>query len=247
MFGTTYTNGNYTQGLQTLIDAATGQPSAITVTADQIAQVNEAGDAAREQQQQLLNNGYIINLGDEPLQTLPGAENNAFWEQFLASFNNNGAEEVASTVTGDTTTLPGDDSTFEVEDEVDESVDNSVDNNTNVVVDDTNTQTELPSNPDYRRNQITEMLGSTIASLPEQLPASSTPTLPGIDPRSNPNNGVNPEWGDLYKYKQLEKWKKARDRQYAGIAGLLQQQGNPTNSTKRKYTQRQKSDMGLLS
>jgi len=240
MYGTTYTNGNYTQGLQTLIDAATGLPSAITVAADQVAQINAEGDAAREQQQQLLNNGYIINLGDEPLQTLPGAENNAFWEQFLASFNNNGADEVASTV-------PGNDTTFEVDDEVDESVDNSVDNNTNVVVDDTNTQTELPSNPDYRRNQITEMLGSTIASLPEQLPPSSTPTLPGIDPRSNPNNGVNPEWGDLYKYKRLEKWKKARDRQYAGIAGLLQQQGNPTNSTKRKYTQRQKSDMGLLS
>ena len=251
MFGTTYTNGNYTQGLQTLIDAATGTRSAITVTADQIAAVNEAGDAAREQQQQLLNNGYIINLGDEPLQTLPGAENNAFWEQFLASFNNNGAEEVASTAPGDTTTLPGSDIPFEVgdevTDEVDDSVDNSVDNNTNVVVDDTNTQTDLPSNPNYRRNQITEMLGSTIASLPAQLPASSTPTLPGIDPRSNPNNGVNPEWGDLYKYKQLEKWKKARDRQYAGIAGLLQQQGNPLNSTKRKYTQRQKSDMGLLS
>jgi hypothetical protein len=135
----------------------------------------------------------------------------------------------------------------EVDDEVDDTVDNSVDNTTSELGTDTNTQTQLPSNPDYRRNQITEMLGSTIASLPEQLPASSTPTLPGLDPRSNPNNGVNPEWGDLYKYKRLEKWKKARDRQYAGIAGLLQQQGNPINDTKRKYTQRQKSDMGLLS
>ena len=244
MYGTTYTNGNYTQGLQTLIDAATGLPSAITVSADRVDQINEAGDAAREQQQQLLNNGYIINLGDEQLQTLPGAENNAFWEQFLASFNNNGAEEVASTVPGNNSTTEVE---VEVDDEVDDTVDNSVDNTTSELGTDTNTQTQLPSNPDYRRNQITEMLGSTIASLPEQLPASSTPTLPGLDPRSNPNNGVNPEWGDLYKYKRLEKWKKARDRQYAGIAGLLQQQGNPINDTKRKYTQRQKSDMGLLS
>ena len=115
---------------------------------------------------------------------------------------------------------------------------------------------QLPSNSDYRLNQIIDLLGSSASTpelggntqtTPEQLPPDSTTPLPGLDPVRNPNNGVNPEWGDLYKYKKLEKWKRARDRQYAGIAGLLQNEGSPMNSTKRKYTQRQKSDMGLLS
>ncbi len=253
MFGTVYDNGNYTQGLTTLIDAATGLPSAIQVSQEQISAINEAGDAAREQQQQLLNNGYIINLGDQP--TLPGAGlGNPFWEQFVESLTSSDPEETASTEITDAGV---------VEDEVTEEVTEEVTNETteqvvdNVGDDPTqNTTTQIPGNSNYRQNQIIEMLGNTIASIPEavlppdpstQLPPGSTPTLPGIDPRANPNNGVNPEWSDLYKYKRLEKWKKARDRQYAGIAGLLQQQSSPLNSTKRKYTQRQKSDMGLLS
>ncbi|MDG1314631.1 MAG: hypothetical protein P8P29_03790 [Flavobacteriaceae bacterium] len=255
MFGTVYDNGNYTQGLTTLIDAVTGLPSAITVSQEQISAINEAGDAAREQQQQLLNNGYIINLGDQP--TLPGAGlGNPFWEQFVESLTSSDPDETASTEITDAGVVDEeeftDDTTEQATTETTEQVvDNVGDDPTQ------NTTTETPSNSNYRRNQITEMLGNTIASIPEavlppdpstQLPPGSTPpTLPGIDPRANPNNGVNPEWGELYKYKQLEKWKKARDRQYAGIAGLLQQQGNPLNNTKRKYTQRQKSDMGLLS
>ncbi len=250
MYGTTYDNGNYTQGLDVIFDPILGLPSAITVPQATVDATNEAGDAARDAV--LNNNGAIINYGETTadLPTLPGVgAGEAFWEQFLANFDNNSVdnsvgEEITDASVVDNVTEES--VTENVTEEVTEEVTNEVANNTQ----------QLPSNPDYRRNQVIELLGNTINSIPEltasttteeQLPPNSTPTLPGIDPVRNPNNGVNPEWGDLYKYKKLEKWKKARDRQYAGIAGLLQNQSSPMNGTKRKYTQRQKSDMGLLS
>ena len=293
MYGVTYDNGNYTQGLSTIFDSVTGLPSAITVPQSTVDATNEAGDAARDNV--LNNNGAIINYGGD-LSTLPGAgAGEAFWQEFLANFDNNSvdnsvSEEItdASVVDNVTEESVVDDTTEEVTNEVTNEVTEEV---TNEVAN--NTQ-QLPSNPDYRRDQITQLLGGTMESIPQQLPSNSTESipeqlpsnsdyrlnqiidllgssastpelggntqttpeqlppdsttpLPGLDPVRNPNNGVNPEWGDLYKYKKLEKWKRARDRQYAGIAGLLQNEGSPMNSTKRKYTQRQKSDMGLLS
>jgi hypothetical protein len=268
MFGSTFWQpGEFSKGLLTYQTNATqddegnnigGTRSAIQVSQETIDQINEMGEAQREE---ILNSPFIINYQQQQQDqiqvdtstggaidentVLPGAENNPFMDQLIAALQGG--------ATGETTE---DNATGEVTSEV-------TDNppaNTDVQV----------GNSDYRNQQITEMLGQTIDSLPENtdqvVPYSDRDALPEMSEEllaaamllagggsSNGSNGLltleddgsdNPYWTPLDGYSKVSRWRKSRDRVYNDIEGLLTATGKAPEYAMSK---KQMTEEGLLS
>ena len=267
MFGSTFWQpGEFSKGLLTYQTNATqddegnivgGTQSAIQVSQETIDQINEMGEAQREE---ILNSPFIINYQQQQQDqiqvdpatgaidentVLPGAENNPFMDQLIAALQGG--------ATGETT-----------EDNVTGEVTGEVTDNPPA-----NTDVQV-GNSDYRNQQITEMLGQTIDSLPDNtdqvVPYSDRDALPEMSAEllaaamllagggsSNGSNGLlsleddgsdNPYWTPLDGYSTVSRWRKSRDRVYDNIDGLLTATGK---SPEYAMSKKQMTEEGLLS
>jgi hypothetical protein len=284
MYGSTFWKPDeYTKGYTTLHTPTQlnqdgtgwvgGTRSAINVSQETIDQINELGEAQREE---ILNSPFIINYQQQQQQTqvdavtgsadentvLPGAKNNPFMDQLIAALQGGNTEDKAEQTEDEVASEVTDQVTDQVKDEV-------TDNppaNTDVQV----------GNSDYRNQQITGMLSQTIDSLPE----NTNQIIPETD-QVIPNNEVVPElteemlaaaavllagggggddgggmlelasdnrdkpyWTPLNAYSKPSKWQRSRERVYDNVEGLLTASGKAPQYAMSK---RQMTEEGLLS
>jgi hypothetical protein len=267
MFGSTFWQpGEFSKGLLTYQTNATqddegnnigGTRSAIQVSAETIDQINEMGEAQREE---ILNSPFIINYQQQQqdqLQVdpatgaidentvLPGAENNPFMDQLIAALQGETTEETTED---------------KVADKVTDEVTDNPPANTDVQV----------GNSDYRNQQITGLLDQTIDSLPDTtdqvVPNYNSDDFPEMSPEllaaamllaggggGGGSGGLleleddgsdNPYWTALDPYSKVSRWQKSRDRVYNDIDGLLTASGKaPAYAMSKK----QMTEEGLLS
>jgi hypothetical protein len=229
MFGSTFWQpGEFSKGLLTYQTNATqddegnnvgGTRSAIQVSAETIDQINEMGEAQREE---ILNSPFIINYQQQQqdqLQVdpatgaidentvLPGAKNDPFMDQLIAALQGENTEEATDNQ------------------QISESQ-------------------QIDSLPESPSGTVPE-LGAEEAAAALLLAAgggSSDGSNGGL--LTGDDGSDNPYWTPLYGYSKPSRWQKSRDRVYNNIDGLLTASGKAPELAMSK---RQMTEEGLLS
>ena len=249
-----------------------GTRSAIQVTQETVDQINEMGEEQREQilnspyiinymqqQQEQAQVDPATGSIDENT-VLPGAENNPFVDQLIAALQQEGD---TSTETGGTSTETEVNSTDNQTDEQATQSENQVAGNPNGNRKDqiigllgsaqegaqstlpSDTQ-QTPANTDElpnNSNSSEELAAAVLAASIELAGGGGGGGGGGRDPYGD-DGSDNPYWTPLNPYSKISKWRKARERVYNNIEGLLTPTGK---SPEYAMSKKQMTEEGLLS